>query len=80
MTGSDDPRLQLLDRNTAYRRLTAQHRTLDDRLKSLARKTPLSGTEQLEEARLKKEKLRLKDQMEALVRQFQTGAHDALPA
>lgn len=45
--------------------------TLDDRLKLLAGKPHLTDDEQLEEVRLKKEKLRLKDEMEALVRRHQ---------
>ncbi len=80
MTGSDDSRLQLLDQSAAFRQLDADHHSLDDRLKRLARKTHLSDHEQLEEVRLKKEKLRLKDQMETLVRQFQARPQDALPA
>ncbi len=80
MNSSDDARLQLIDQSATFRQLTAEHHTLDDRLKRLARKTHLSDDEQLEEVRLKKEKLRLKDQMETLVRQFQPGARSALPA
>ncbi len=80
MTGSDDSRHQLLDHSAAFRQLTADHHSLDDRLKHLAGKTHLSDHEQLEEVRLKKEKLRLKDQMETLVRQFQAGSQNALPA
>ncbi len=71
MTDSDDARL---------RQLSADHHSLDDRLKLLANKPHLSDDEQLEEVRLKKEKLRLKDQIESLRRQFQSGSHDALPA
>lgn len=71
MTDSDDARL---------RQLSADHHSLDDRLKRLATKAHLSDDEQLEEVRLKKEKLRLKDQMEALRRQFPDGSRDALPA
>lgn len=71
MTDSDDARL---------RQLSADHHSLDDRLKDLAAKTHLSDDEQLEEVRLKKEKLRLKDQMESLRRQFRSGSADALPA
>jgi len=71
MTDSDDARL---------RQLSADHHSLDDRLKHLATKPHLSDDEQLEEVRLKKEKLRLKDQIESLRRQFPSGSHDALPA
>ena len=49
------------------------HHSLDDRLKVLATKPHLTDDEQFEEVTLKKEKLRLKDQMEALVRRHQSG-------
>ena len=80
MTGSEDARLRLLDRSAAFRQLSVDHHSLDDRLALLSAKAHLSNDEQLEEVRLKKEKLRLKDQMETLVRQFQTGVHDSHPA
>ncbi|HUU33243.1 MAG TPA: YdcH family protein [Vicinamibacterales bacterium] len=71
MTDSEDARL---------RQLSADHHSLDDRLKRLATKAHLSDDEQLEEVRLKKEKLRLKDQMESLRRQLSDSSPDALPA
>ena len=80
MTDSEDARLRLLDHSAAFRQLTDDHHTLDDRIKRLASKSHLNDDEQLEEVRLKKEKLRLKDQMETLVRQFQTSRGDSLPA
>ena len=80
MTDSEDARLRLLDRSAAFRQLSSDHHSLDDRLKILALKARLSDDEQIEEVRLKKEKLRLKDQMETLVRQFQAGTQDSLPA
>lgn len=80
MTDSEDARLRLLDQSAAFRQLSADHHSLDDRLKRLATKIHLSDDEQLEEVRLKKEKLRLKDQMETLVRQFRASTRDSLPA
>ena len=80
MTDSEDARLRLLDRSETFRQLSADHHSLDDRLKLLATKPHLSDDEQLEEVRLKKQKLRLKDQMETLVRQFQASTRDSLPA
>lgn len=73
MTDIESTRRLLLERDDAFRRLSFDHHALDDRLKSLASKPHLSDDEQFEEVRLKKEKLRLKDQMEALVRHHQSG-------
>ena len=48
------------------RHLKEQHRHYSDKLESLLQKPYLSAEEQLEEVRLKKLKLSVKDQMEAL--------------
>jgi len=50
------------------KQLAAQHHDLDDRLSQLTSKNYLSEFEQLEEVKLKKRKLQLKDQMEDLRR------------
>jgi uncharacterized protein YdcH (DUF465 family) len=71
MTDTEEARRLLLQSSDVYRQLTSDHHTLDDRLKLLAGKPHLTDHEQLEEVRLKKEKLRLKDQMEAIVRRYQ---------
>lgn len=71
MTDTEETRRLLLQSSDVYRQLTSDHHTLDDRLKLLAGKPHLTDDEQLEEVRLKKEKLRLKDQMEAIVRRHQ---------
>lgn len=74
MTDTEETRRQLLESSYVFRQLTSDHHLLDDRLKRLAGKSHLSDDEQLEEVRLKKEKLRLKDQMELLVRRHQPPA------
>jgi uncharacterized protein YdcH (DUF465 family) len=56
-----------------YRRLHAEHRDHENRLEALAGKPRLSEEEQLEEKRLKKEKLLLKDRMEAIARTYRIG-------
>jgi uncharacterized protein YdcH (DUF465 family) len=71
MTDTEEARRLLLQSSDVYRQLTSDHHTLDDRLKLLAGRPHLTDDEQLEEVRLKKEKLRLKDQMEAIVRHHQ---------
>jgi hypothetical protein len=54
------------DANHLLRRLQEQHRFYSQQLESLTQKPYLSEDEKLEEVRLKKLKLRLKDQMSAL--------------
>jgi uncharacterized protein YdcH (DUF465 family) len=63
-------REQLLASNDEFRRLVQEHSQYSQRLDILLQKKYLSDDEKLEEVRLKKLKLRLKDQMEDLERQF----------
>jgi uncharacterized protein YdcH (DUF465 family) len=63
-THAEDP----TDRDPEYRRLLEAHRDHEQRLEALAGKPRLSEDEEIEEKRLKKEKLLLKDRMEAIVR------------
>ncbi|HEY1435580.1 MAG TPA: DUF465 domain-containing protein [Thermoanaerobaculia bacterium] len=51
-----------------FRKLREEHHNHERRLHELAGKTQLSEDEELEEKRLKKEKLLLKDRMEAIAR------------
>jgi hypothetical protein len=57
--------------NEQYRRLREEHARYKIQLNELSAKAYLSVDEQAEEVRLKKLKLRAKDQMELLVRQAQ---------
>jgi len=63
---------QLLASNDEFRRLAQEHTQHQQRLESLIQKKYLSEDEKLEEVRLKKLKLRLKDQMESLEQKFRT--------
>ncbi len=60
----------LLSSNDEFRRLAQEHSQYSQRLDSLLQKRFLSDDEQVEEVRLKKLKLRLKDQMERIEQQF----------
>jgi hypothetical protein len=66
-------REQLMVGNEQYQRLHDEHAHYKVLLDALSAKPHLSDDEQVEELRLKKLKLRAKDQMELLVRQAQAA-------
>jgi uncharacterized protein YdcH (DUF465 family) len=61
---------QLLATHDEFRKLAQEHSSYEQRLSSLTLKRYLTDDEKLEEVRLKKLKLRLKDQMESIERQY----------
>jgi len=65
------PREQLLTGHDEFQRQVQEHSQYSQRLESLTQKRYLTDDEKLEEVRLKKLKLRLKDQMLTLEHQFQ---------
>ena len=64
---------ELMASDETYRRLAQEHSQYAQRLESLVTKRFLSEEEQIEETRLKKLKLRLKDQMQEIAQQ--RGTH-----
>ena len=60
---------QLLATHDEFRKLATEHTQYEQRLSSLTLKRYLTDDEKLEEVRLKKLKLRLRDQMESIERQ-----------
>ena len=64
------PKDQLLASHDEFRQLATEHTQYAERLDLLTQKRYLTEDEKLEEVRLKKLKLRLKDQMESIERQF----------
>ncbi len=63
----------LMSSNEEFRRMAQEHAQYSQRLDSLSTKRFLSEDEKIEEVRLKKLKLRLKDQMELLERQYRSN-------
>ncbi|HMK30481.1 MAG TPA: DUF465 domain-containing protein [Terriglobales bacterium] len=61
---------QLIQSSDEFRRLVQEHQQYAQRLDSLIQKRYLSEDEKLEEVRLKKLKLRLKDEMERIEQKF----------
>jgi uncharacterized protein len=65
------PKDQLLASDDTFRKLAQEHMQYSQRLDTLTQKRFLTDDEKLEEVRLKKLKLRLKDQMQSIERQYQ---------
>ncbi len=70
--GQEESRAHLMETNEEFRRLASQHSEFARKLDALESLPHLTHEEQLEETRLKKLKLRLKDQMEAIVSQYRS--------
>ena len=65
-------REQLLASHEEFRRLAQEHTQYSQRLESLIEKRYLTDDEKMEEVRLKKLKLRLKDQMELIEQRYRS--------
>lgn len=61
-------REQLAQQDPEFRKLLEEHQSRERRIAELTAKGWLTSDEELEEKRLKKEKLRIKDRMEAHLR------------
>lgn len=70
MPDSQDVKEQLLRTDAEFRELFDKHHQLDEQLRTLSTMPHLSEVEQLEEVRLKKRKLQLKDRMEDIVKRY----------
>ncbi len=66
----DSVREQLLASHEEFRRLAQEHNQYTQRLHSLIEKRYLTEEEKLEEVRIKKVKLRLKDQMQMIEQEY----------
>jgi uncharacterized protein YdcH (DUF465 family) len=72
-TDSKELREQLLKTDPEFRELCDRHSELDHQIAEMSAKPHLSEPEQLEEIKLKKRKLQLKDRIEDILRRH-TGA------
>jgi uncharacterized protein len=77
-TDFEELKRTLLQTDEEFRQLATQHHDLDERIHNLSSRHYLSQPEQLEEVQLKKQKLYLKDQMEAALRRI-GDPHSARP-
>lgn len=68
MGTTEELRAKLAQEDPEFRQLLEAHQARERRLEELSRKAFLTAEEEQEEKRLKKEKLQLKDKMEALLR------------
>jgi len=66
----EETKAHLMQTNEKYRQLMEQHHEYDRQVEALEAKHALSADEELEEHRLKKLKLHLKDEMEQLVSEY----------
>jgi uncharacterized protein YdcH (DUF465 family) len=70
-TTTQDIRQSLLERDSEYRSLAEEHSRCESQLEQILKSSYLSSEDLLQEAALKKLKLRLKDQMELIVARHQ---------
>lgn len=70
----EDYKAHLLATNEQFRSLAEQHAQLKRQIEAIESKPHVTSTDELEEQRLKKQKLRLKDQMNAIIAQYKTAS------
>jgi uncharacterized protein YdcH (DUF465 family) len=68
----EELRAHLMSTSEEYQRLATQHSEFAKQLDALEALPHLTQDQELEETRIKKLKLRLKDQMEAIVSQYRS--------
>jgi uncharacterized protein YdcH (DUF465 family) len=68
----EELKAHLMETNEEFQHLATQHSSYAKQLDALESLPHLTDQEQMEETRLKKMKLRLKDQMETMLSQFRS--------
>ncbi len=66
----EELKAHLMQTNETFRKLTNQHHEYDVLVERLESKPALSAAEEIEEHRLKKLKLQIKDQMEQILSEY----------
>jgi uncharacterized protein YdcH (DUF465 family) len=69
-TQDEDLKAHLLTNHEQFRSLAEQHAQLKKKIEEIESKPHVTGEDELEEQRLKKLKLRIKDQMNELMAQY----------
>ncbi len=69
----DALKAHLMETNQEFRSLALQHSDCSKKLEELTSRNYLTAEEQVEEVRLKKMKLRLKDQMQEILSRHKAG-------
>ena len=72
---SQEIRQSLLAKDAEFRRLAEEHSRCESRLEEIVKSAYVSAEDLIQEAMLKKTKLRLKDQMEMIVARHLQMAH-----
>ena len=70
----EDLKAHLLATDQQFRTLAEQHAQLKKEIEAIESKAYVTSTDELEEQRLKKQKLRLKDQMNQMLAQCRTAS------
>jgi len=79
--GTFDIKEHLLQSSEEFRRLAQKHSNYEEQLEKLLHKNYLSEEEKVEEVKLKKWKLHVKDQMEIMIQKYrQQAAKQAGPS
>ncbi len=79
LSNNDDVKDSLLRSDQTFRQLVSEHKALDDRIQQLSALIYPTDQQRFEQAALKKQKLALKDRIEAIVRGRHAGAPAAMP-
>jgi len=70
MMKEEEIKEHLMSSNPEFRRLVEEHKLYEGQLNELQNRLHLTERDHLEEVRLKKKKLQLKDQMNSMIQKF----------